>query len=230
MAPSAIAVRRINADVRRVREELGDSGIFWVGDESDITRGWAIVCGTTGTPYCGGVFAFEVVFPDNYPFEPPKFTYLTNDGRTRFNPNLYKNGKVCLSLLNTWQGEQWSGIQSLASVLQCIQSAVLIDHPLHNEPAYAKLSVNEESLMYDRMVFHAVMETAILQVFQQPAPYMVPIHDTLKAWILKHQSEVVQKACELATVYDKKIEEHKFFGMIVRYRFRELSDIIALLE
>ena len=31
-------------------------------------------------------------------------------GTVRFNPNLYQNGKVCLSLLGTWSGgvdEQW---------------------------------------------------------------------------------------------------------------------------
>jgi hypothetical protein len=84
--------------------------------------------------------------------------------------------------------------------------------------------------MYDRMVFHAVMDTAILQVFQHPAPYHIPIHEQLKAWILKHQGEIVQRACALAIDYDRKIEEHRFFGIITRYRFRELSDMIALLE
>ena len=34
-----------------------------------------------------------------------KLTYLTNDGNTRFHPNLYRNGKVCLSVLNTWRGK-----------------------------------------------------------------------------------------------------------------------------
>ena len=35
----------------------------------------------------------------------------TGNGSVRFNPNLYQDGKVCLSLLGTWegaQGEQWN--------------------------------------------------------------------------------------------------------------------------
>lgn len=28
----------------------------------------------------------------------------TGGGKVRFNPNLYNNGKVCLSLLGTWSG------------------------------------------------------------------------------------------------------------------------------
>lgn len=29
---------------------------------------------------------------------------LTGKGKIRFNPNLYKDGKICLSLLGTWRG------------------------------------------------------------------------------------------------------------------------------
>ena len=42
----------------------------------------------------------------------------------RFNPNLYADGKVCLSLLGTWHGgdssEKWNPLQSnLLQVIQC---------------------------------------------------------------------------------------------------------------
>ena len=40
-----------------------------------------------------GAYMFEFTYPTEYPFVPPKVTYLTNDGKTRFNPNLYRNGK-----------------------------------------------------------------------------------------------------------------------------------------
>ena len=43
----------------------------------------------------------------------------TGGGAVRFNPNLYQEGKVCLSLLGTWdgaQGEQWN--QDTSTILQ----------------------------------------------------------------------------------------------------------------
>ena len=43
----------------------------------------------------------------------------TGRGQVRFNPNLYKDGKVCLSLLGTWpgaQGEQWS--KQISTIIQ----------------------------------------------------------------------------------------------------------------
>lgn len=60
----------------------------------------------------------------------------TGGGRVRFNPNLYACGKVCLSLLGTWQagqGESWSADASTTfQVLISIQSLILVDEPYFN--------------------------------------------------------------------------------------------------
>jgi len=56
-------------------------------------------------------------------------------GRVRFNPNLYANGKVCLSTLGTWSGPSWSPALSLAAVLISIQS-LMTESPYTNEPGY----------------------------------------------------------------------------------------------
>lgn len=222
MSPTTIAVRRIQADVRRVQTELVDSHIYWVADETNITQGWAIICGMEGTPYHGGIFCFEVHFPDNYPFEPPKFTYLTNNGRTRFNPNLYINGKVCLSLLNTWAGEQWSAIQSLTSILQSIQTMVLCDHPLHNEPCFQHISHSHpDSLIYDRMIIHSVVKTAILDQLQNPPTYIIPLLPHLKAFLDKERAKILE-TCRSLSSWDGKNETLSFFNMMIRYNFGEL--------
>ena len=223
MAPSALAIRRITVDVGRLMD-LASSGLYWVGDESDITHGWAVVCGIEGTPYHGGSFCFEVNFPDNYPFEPPKFNYLTNDGKTRFNPNLYKNGKVCLSLLNTWQGEPWSGVQSLSSILQSIQTAVLTEEPLRNEPAYSSMSVHADIVPYNRMVFQASLETAILAQLASPPPYLVALYEPVKKKAVEARDSLVTKARALAAEWDGKTETNGFYQMGIKYHFAELAD------
>ena len=230
MAPTAIAVRRIQADVRRVRTELEETGIFWISEETNITMGWACIGGLEGTPYHGGIFVFEVQFPDNYPFAPPKFKYLTNDGRTRFNPNLYITGKVCLSLLNTWAGEQWSAIQSLASILQCIQSVVLVADPLHNEPAYVNLQGHEDVPVYNRMVTHAVVKTAILDQLRSPLPCMLPILPQLKAFVARQRPVVLQTCRSLAEEWENTTERLEFFRMQMRYGFHALADDLATFD
>jgi ubiquitin-protein ligase len=229
MSISALAVRRITIDTKRAMD-LADSGLFWIPDETEINHGWAVVCGPEDSPYYGGAFGFEVRFPDDYPFSPPTFTYLTNDGRTRFNPNLYKNGKVCLSLLNTWQGEPWSGVQSLSSVLQCIQTAVLNGEPLRNEPGYSTLSSSHRDFpIYNRMVFHSTLETAILSQMAEPPAYMVPVYESFRAHALKALPVLIKKAREHAAEWDGKTEIMDFFQMSMKYRFGSLADRLEAL-
>ena len=60
----------------------------------------ALITGPFDTPYEGGLFHFVIRFPPNYPLVPPRVAFMTTGGGTvRFNPNLYRNGKVCLSIL-----------------------------------------------------------------------------------------------------------------------------------
>jgi hypothetical protein len=220
-----LAIRRITLDCKNLLAHAS-SGLFYVGDENDISKGHAIVFGCEGTPYYGGAFCFEVTFPHNYPFSPPVFNYLTNDGRMRFNPNLYKNGKVCLSLLNTWAGEPWSGVQSLSSILQSIQADVLNEEPLRNEPAYSKMSVHTDIPIYNRLVQHATAETAILGYLKHPPPYLEPFHAQFKAHVLKARPAILDTLKKLES-WDDKIEGIDFYRVSQKYRFRQLAEELS---
>ena len=95
------------------------------------------------TPYTGGVFEFDIFFPTGYPKVPPKVNFRTTGaGSVRFNPNLYNEGKVCLSLLGTWggaKGEEWNADTStIIQVLVSIQSLILVPEPYYNEPGYER--------------------------------------------------------------------------------------------
>ena len=60
----------------------------------------ALVTGPFDTPYEGGFFYFYIRCPYDYPINPPRVKLMsTASNQVRFNPNLYANGKVCLSLL-----------------------------------------------------------------------------------------------------------------------------------
>ena len=60
----------------------------------------------------------------------------TKGGKYRLNPNLYAEGKVCLSLLGTWSGPGWvPGKSTLLQVLVSIQAMILCEEPIANEPS-----------------------------------------------------------------------------------------------
>ena len=127
-------VSRLTKDIVYIaKNPLEDHGIYYTHDECDMLKGYAMIVGPSDTPYFGGYYLFEFAFPYDYPYSPPKLTYLTNDGNVRFNPNLYTNGKVCISILNTWHGEQWSSCQTISSILLTL-CTVLNKNPLINEP------------------------------------------------------------------------------------------------
>jgi ubiquitin-protein ligase len=131
------AARRLVRDVRDVMvSPLDGEGIYYQHDPEDMLKGYAMIVGPPDTAYEDGFYLFTFEFGGDYPDKPPVVRYWTNDGDTRFNPNLYKSGKVCVSILNTWKGEQWSGCQNIRSVLLTL-CTLLNDNPLLNEPGVA---------------------------------------------------------------------------------------------
>ena len=88
------------------------STVFVRCDEERLDLLKVIISGPSDTPYMNGLFEFDVFFPLDYPTGPPQVNLETTGNHTvRFNPNLYNDGKVCLSVLNTWHGrpeEKWN--------------------------------------------------------------------------------------------------------------------------
>ena len=72
--------RLIKDVVDIIKNPLAEQGIYYVHDEDNILKGYAMLIGPEDTPYENGVYFFNFDFPYNYPYQPPKLTYLTNDG------------------------------------------------------------------------------------------------------------------------------------------------------
>ena len=99
-----------------------------------------------------------------------------HSGGLRLNPNLYNNGKVCLSLLNTWSGsknEKWiPGTSTMLQVLVSIQGLILNAKPYFNEPGYAHMSGSvsgeKKSLQYNESTFILSLKTMTYSIRRPP--------------------------------------------------------------
>lgn len=157
MEPSVQAQKRILKDVKDVmRQPLVEQGVYYIHDEDNMMKGYVMIRANDDSPFRHGFFFFEIIFPFDYPTHPPKVLFHTGDGVMRFHPNLYTNGKVCLSILNTWHGEQWSSSMTLRSIL--VTLTTLFDWKcLLMEPGIKnKALINQ----YDDMVRFKTFEVA----------------------------------------------------------------------
>ena len=153
------AVHRIAKDVKYIMKNPINN-IYYKHDTENITRGSALIIGNRETPYSCGNYLFEFTFPDNYPYEPPKLRILTSDGTMRFHPNLYICGKVCLSIINTWNGEGWTSCNNINSVLLTI-SSILDNNSLTFEPGIS--SNHHNVIKYDLLVAYKNIEHCIIK-------------------------------------------------------------------
>ena len=190
-----------------------------------MTKGTALLVGPKDTPYFGGYYFFSIQFPDDFPFSPFKVLTLTQDGATRFNPNMYLDGKVCLSILNTWHdGPQWSGVQTLESVLRVIMSDVLHENPIINEPAYREIKLDHpDSLTYNRILWHSNLYTAVHGMLTNTPAWAADFKDTMTAEFQKNYPLLLEKA-EKALVHDKVTETSRAYRMTIKYNFSGLVE------
>jgi len=142
---STDAVETDNKYLKVVKKEISilqqslPQGIFVKAFESRFDLFSAMIQGPENTPYEGGLFFFDIKLPSDYPQSPPKFFYHSyNDPNEicRINPNLYSQGCVCLSILDTFDaGPRWDPRNSsLLQVLVSIQGLILVKEPFWNEP------------------------------------------------------------------------------------------------
>ena len=158
------AIKRIAKDVKEIiNDPLHDNGIYYKHDDDDVLKGYAMIYGPENTPYEYGYYFFEFNFPKDYPFSPPTLIFGTNAERIRMNPNLYRCGKVCISILNTWKGEQWSSCQSIKSILLSLLT-IFNNKPLLNEPGFTENHIDFDK--YNKIIDYKNIDIAIYKTLK----------------------------------------------------------------
>jgi ubiquitin-conjugating enzyme len=101
ITPAKGRMKQLIMEIASLRTSL-PPGIYVRHGSSRLDVLKALIVGPKDTPYENGLFEFDIWCPSNYPQEPPKVHFkTTGGGRAHFNPNLYPEGKVCLSLIGT---------------------------------------------------------------------------------------------------------------------------------
>lgn len=213
---------RLLRDVKNImKSPLTSNGIYYVHSDTDMYKGYAMIIGPSDTPYEDGFYFFELNFPKDYPFQPPKLKYYTNDGITRFNPNLYKNGKVCISILNTWKGEQWTSCQTIRSILMTLVT-LFVNNPLINEPGFD--ANHRMCAAYKDAVSYMNYSTAILGMITRLflVDKFLGFYPIMKLHIEKKGDAIIERI--------KKLAKSDKNGKVISARTLPYSDMIAKLD
>ena len=161
MSSNKSSIIRLAKDVKYIiKNPLENHNIYYKHDEENIYKGYALIIGNN---LLHMILVINIFFNINYPFEPPTVIFKTCDGMTRFNPNLYINGKVCLSILNTWNGEGWTSCQTISSVL-LVLSSILNSNPLTNEPGIKMTNLDNDN--YNNLLIYKNIEFSIIKQIQ----------------------------------------------------------------
>lgn len=122
-----------------------------------------------------------------------------HSGGWRINPNLYEEGKVCLSLLNTWTGkgnEVWEPqSSSILQVLVSLQGLVLNSKPYFNEAGYDKQIGTGEgeknSISYNENTFLLNCKTMMYLMRKPPKDFEELVKDHFR-----RRGYHILKACD----------------------------------
>lgn len=220
-------IKRLIKDVREIiKTPLTSHGIHYHHSKDDILCGQAMIIGPADTPYEQGYYFFDFKFPQDYPHKPPVVTYHTNDGITRFNPNLYKSGKVCVSILNTWKGDQWTGCQSISTILLAL-CTLLNNKPLLNEPGLSENHIDFNK--YNKILTFMNFKVAMVQMMR--AGHIKSKFPELYEIM---EDDFVKNFDKIMRLVKKKYVERRFiftsvYNMSVVIEYSEVIDNLKLL-
>jgi ubiquitin-protein ligase/ubiquitin len=122
---SSNSAKRLLLELKQVAS--GAQGVWMHSGEGvhvfpapDSLQFWrALIEGPAGSPFEGGVFALNVVVPDNYPFQAPRITFET----PIYHCNVNDSGKICLNILQ----EDWNPALSVPKCLEAVR--VMMKNP-----------------------------------------------------------------------------------------------------
>lgn len=148
-------------------------------DEDIFNWNIALIVINPDSLYYGGYFKAKMTFPDKYPYQPPTFQF----NNPLFHPNIYADGKLCISILHTpghdemsgeSAGERWSPAQRVESVLISIIS--LLDDAECSSPANvdAGVMLRKDPEGFKKRVRQDVEKSKA----DIPAGFVMPTHES----------------------------------------------------
>lgn len=218
-------IKRLVKDIRGIiKNPLISNGIYYKHDDENMMHGYALIIGPEDTVYADGYYFFDIDYPADYPYRPPKVTFRTNQHRVRFHPNMYISGKVCLSMLNTWRGEQWTSCQTISSILLTM-CTLFTNNPLLNEPG---VSMGHPDIdKYNDIIEYKNIEIATLNIVAKHPSLYLPMFDLFRDVILEkfieNRDRIKKRVDRLTNTKSNQTITTRMYSMIFDLDYQHLA-------
>ena len=137
-----MAIKRLQMEYKQIIKEPNSFYSINV-DPKDFYKWDVLLFGPMDSIFEGGIFKCQFIFSKDYPNKAPEFKFITDLPH----PNIYKDGKVCISILHEGQdvyeyediSERWNPSHSVNSVLLSI--LLILTNPNFESPANIDMSI-----------------------------------------------------------------------------------------
>lgn len=110
--------KRILKDLNDIVTDNPIEGVTVEPDPTNALKWIVLLTGPKGSPYEGGKFKVSFLFPEGYPFKPPKVQFETKI----YNPHvMQKTGEVCTELYENG----WVPTRKASSIVQTFLSIMM---------------------------------------------------------------------------------------------------------
>lgn len=154
-----MAMKRLQSELKQILNEPNPFYSIDI-DEYNFLIWNIMLFGPSDSIFEGGIFKCQFHFPLNYPNSPPVFHFIT----PLFHPNIYQNGKVCISILHEGKdewgyehiSERWNPSHSVNSVLMSVLT--LLNSPNFESPANVDASVmwQKDFQQYKKIIYKTI--------------------------------------------------------------------------
>lgn len=217
--------RTVSKELKLLKSSL-PPGVWVKGFEDRIDLYSVMFRGPEKTPYEDGLFLFDFQLSADYPAAPPLCHYISYCS-DRLNPNLYEDGKVCVSLLGTWSGrgtEVWTSSSTLLQVIVSIQGLILVSEPYFNEAGFEKQKGSqqgrENSRMYNEMVMLKLVQ-AQTKLLQHPPPVF---QDIIITHFKKHAEKLLKRLELWMEISEQHNNQHPL-SPVTPTTFKQIANI-----
>ncbi|CAD7926192.1 unnamed protein product [Amoebophrya sp. A120] len=142
---SSIAKQLLSKQLIELTKDEANGFSVGLEDDSNLFKWRVCFEGPQDSLYEGGLFTALLTFPTDFPNSPPDMVFETE----LFHPNIYPDGKVCISILHPpgtdafneqeTADERWRPILGVESILMSVLSMLLDPNP--DSPANADAAV-----------------------------------------------------------------------------------------